>query len=108
MVWILLLLFAKRDIIEMLDNEKGIIWFSDVSGQVFKGRLVDYDHDKKKFWARATRECPSLVDVVIILKDGGVFPSGKIEWCGRTRLITKEKITSNLEGFYLLCLEAWG
>lgn len=86
-------------------QDKGIVWFSDGNGQIFKGRLLDYDNKLGKFWAEASRECPGLVDIVVILKDGRNFPSGKVEWCGKTRLVSKERKDDTPEGFYLLCLE---
>jgi hypothetical protein len=87
------------------DTAKGIIWYSDGSGQVFKARLVDYDHDQGTFWIESARECPVCMDVVIILKDGQVFPSGKIEWCGQTRLVSKERAAATPDGSWILCME---
>ncbi len=89
----------------MHNGEKGIIWFSDGSGQVFKGRLMDYDQLLGKFWAQSSRDCPTQVDVVVILKDGETFPSGKVEWCGKTRIVSKDRETDSPDGFFLFCLE---
>ncbi len=89
----------------MLSQVIGIIWFSDGFGQVFKGSLLDYDRTRGRFWAMASRDCPVSVDVVVILKNGEVFPSGEAEWCGKTTVVDKEKLPDTPEGGFKICLQ---
>lgn len=85
-------------------QEKGIIWFNDGSGHVYKARLLNYDPLQGAFWTYTSRECPDAVDVVVILKNGELFPDGSAEWCGRAQVINRERFSDTPEGFVLVSL----
>jgi len=86
-------------------REKGSIWFRDAAGQVFKGTLVEYDQSLGHFWVHSFQECGKVMDVVITLKDGVSFPTGKSEWCGQARLMQRMNDPHGNDGAYLFCLE---
>ncbi len=87
-------------------NNRGSIWFDDGSGQVFKGTLVDYDTSRGVYWVHSFKACSEVVDIVVILKDGGVFESGNSEWCGQARLMGTETLPDARDAAHILCLEA--
>jgi hypothetical protein len=85
---------------------KGTVWFCDGSGQVLQGKLVDYDRSQGTFWVHAHHNVPLQATMVVILKNGDLFPTGKPEWCGTTLLVSKENPGPLEEGAYLYCLRA--